>query len=141
MKLSPEVELVTAVVASAMIFFLGRYSVKFDTTKTTMQDSKDTKNRTITTVVTTKDPNGATKTVATTDSTTTDKGVIKVDTVTKVASKSTTNISVLISNAAVKDHFLPTYGLSVTKEMVGPFTIGAFGITNGTLGISVGVNF
>jgi hypothetical protein len=131
MKLSPEVELVTAVVASAMIFFLGRYSVKFDTTKTTMQDSKDTKNRTITT----------TKTVATTDSTTTDKGVIKVDTVTKVASKSTTNISVLISNAAVKDHFLPTYGLSVTKEMVGPFTIGAFGITNGTLGISVGVNF
>lgn len=37
--------------------------------------------------------------------------------------------------------FTPVYGASVSKEFIGPVTLGAFGLTNGTVGISVGVAF
>lgn len=33
------------------------------------------------------------------------------------------------------------YGVSATREIVGPFTVGVFGLTTPTVGISFGVNF
>ena len=36
---------------------------------------------------------------------------------------------------------IPLYGISANKEFIGPITIGAFGLTNGTIGLSIGVNF
>jgi hypothetical protein len=33
------------------------------------------------------------------------------------------------------------YGISVHREFIGPITLGAFGLTNGTVGLSIGVNF
>lgn len=36
---------------------------------------------------------------------------------------------------------IPIYGISVSKEVFGPFTVGAFGYTSGMVGLSVGINF
>lgn len=51
------------------------------------------------------------------------------------------NVSVLagidFSSAVPK----PTYGVSINKEFIGPITVGVFGLTNGTIGASIGVNF
>lgn len=33
------------------------------------------------------------------------------------------------------------YGLQVSKKLIGPFSVGAFGLTDETLGLSLGVNF
>ena len=35
----------------------------------------------------------------------------------------------------------PTYGISVTRSVIGPVTIGLWGLNNGTVGGSIGVNF
>jgi hypothetical protein len=35
----------------------------------------------------------------------------------------------------------PIYGLSVTKNILGPIVGGAFGLTNGTVGVSLGLEF
>lgn len=35
----------------------------------------------------------------------------------------------------------PAYGASVTHQFLGPLTIGAFGLTDGIVGVSLGVNF
>lgn len=41
----------------------------------------------------------------------------------------------------VTNRFQPVYGAAVSKEVLGQITIGAFGLTNGTLGVSLGLNF
>lgn len=35
----------------------------------------------------------------------------------------------------------PLYGLSVNKEVLGPLTLGVWGRTNGSVGLSIGVSF
>lgn len=35
----------------------------------------------------------------------------------------------------------PVYGLSVSKDILGPVSVGAFGFTNKVYGVSVGLNF
>jgi len=48
------------------------------------------------------------------------------------------NISGLIGFAP---GFIPTYGVAVSKQILGPVTIGGFGFTTGMFGVSIGVNF
>jgi hypothetical protein len=55
-------------------------------------------------------------------------------------SKSSLNISALLG-VKLGTASAPAYGLGVTKQLFGPFTIGAFGLVNGTVGGSVGVTF
>lgn len=45
----------------------------------------------------------------------------------------TVNVSALITSS--------TKGVSVTKELIGPVTVGAFALSDGTLGASLGLNF
>ena len=60
-------------------------------------------------------------------------------TITKGGSK--TNISLLggvnLSNPAGG----MLYGLSVNREIIGPITLGVFGLSNGSAGLSLGINF
>ncbi len=35
----------------------------------------------------------------------------------------------------------PIYGAHVSKEFIGPISIGAFGLTNGIIGLSIGLSF
>ena len=50
------------------------------------------------------------------------------------------NISALVG-VDLPNSLKPLYGASFTKQFLGPISIGAWGLTNGTLGVSVGINF
>lgn len=39
------------------------------------------------------------------------------------------------------DFNVPVYGIAVNKEFIGPITLGAWGLTNKTVGLSIGLNF
>ena len=94
-----------------------------------------------------KQPNGAVQTTETIDTniiahTNTeqiDKTMLQQT--TTPAKTQTLNLSVLAAVNPVNRDFAPVYGASLTKEFIGPVTIGAFGLTNGTLGVSIGLNF
>jgi len=36
---------------------------------------------------------------------------------------------------------LPTYGVAASKQFIGPITLGVFGLTNRTVGVSIGMTF
>jgi hypothetical protein len=36
---------------------------------------------------------------------------------------------------------VPTFGAAITKEIAGPITAGVWGLNNGTVGVSIGINF
>lgn len=57
-----------------------------------------------------------------------------------VSSRSKINVSALAA-IDTKSTPIPLYGISVNKEFIGPITIGAFGLTNGIVGVSIGLNF
>ncbi len=58
-----------------------------------------------------------------------------------VPHKSVLSVSALATVNPKLGRYEPVYGISVSKEVFGPFTAGAFGLTNGTLGLSLGINF
>jgi len=84
---------------------------------------------------------GDTTTTTTTDDITT---AVKIDdTQTKSAvlpRRSSMNVSALVGTDSIR-YPTPVYGLSISKELIGPVTLGLWGLTNGTVGVSVGVNF
>lgn len=102
----------------------------------TIQQQEQEKSHTVTTRVITHTASGD-KTVETTDTVSTDS---KTQTATKTAPVKKTNVSALASVDTARA-FVPVYGVSITRELVGPITIGAFGFTNGVVGLSVGINF
>lgn len=139
---------VIAVGAGLLVAFaVGRYtapspnikekeSIKTDTNK---DIAKDTKKKTV--IVQT--PDG--KKVTTIDEET------KTDTKQKTDTQASIDVSVTTKKAIVSVQGLagydftrspvPVYGAAVSKEFIGPVTLGAFGLTNGTIGVSIGVNF
>lgn len=114
----------------AMVF--GMYRLGHPPTDTTKTQED---NHTVTTIVTTKEPNGTTKTIETIDSKTKTKTVVQAPQAKKL------NVSVLVANDFSQSTPKLLYGVSVTKEVLGPITIGLFGLTNGTVGGSIGINF
>lgn len=80
--------------------------------------------------------------VDTTTTTTDHTQRIETDSKTAMIMKSSTiNVSGLVANDFSKGLLVPVYGISVSKEFLGPITVGAFGLTSGTIGLSVGINF
>jgi hypothetical protein len=126
---------ILAILGLVAAFEAGVHSVDILTSKvdTTTQD------QTKTTIVTTKKPDGSSTTTEIID----DKSQTETDAITKtpVASRQKTNISAIVSEDIRHLNSTPAYGLSFTREFIGPVTLGAFGLTNGTVGISLGVNF
>lgn len=136
---------VLVVAATVSGFALGRYSstnrekentVITDTSKNTETDT--TKNTTIE-----KRPDGSevTKIIEeTTTKTEERKQQEKKMEELITAARRSVNISGLLGyDLSAKP--LPIYGASFSKEFIGPITLGAWGLTNGSLGISIGVNF
>lgn len=133
----------SAVVLVAFAF--GRYSapkIPDSTSKseTTKEINKDTDTHKTTTV--TETPDGKKVTTITEDTeikanSTTDTKKSEVITAPKT---SLINISAL-AGLDTSRGFVPTYGISASKEFIGPITLGTFGLTNGVIGVSVGVNF
>ena len=132
-------------------FGLGRYSVHppdvvtHEITKTDTQTKEKEHVQTHTITTTKKEPTGVVTTVTVTDTSTQEQTATVVDTSTRIdqtvtQAKPTLNLS-LITGVSVQGPFIPVYGLSVTKQVLGPFTVGAFGLTNGTVGVSIGMSF
>lgn len=128
-------------------FAAGRYSNSYTQSTEVSQsetDKESTKNtQTHTESTTTKEPDGTVKTVVITD---TNKNVETKKTESEQVQKSVTTITankVTVSALAGvnTNTFLPNYGASVSKNLAGPITIGLWGLNNGILGISVGVEF
>lgn len=59
---------------------------------------------------------------------------------TVILVKKTVNVSALVGYS-LSTFPVPIYGISVSKELLGPVTVGVFGLTNGIVGISLGINF
>lgn len=145
MQKRTKVILVLLVVIGA--FAGGRYSVPTpDTTteKTITKDQErqvDTNKKKTTTIVT--EPSGKkTETIVeeTNKTAKTDTRTSATESVSETYKSPTINISALVG-VDTMSNFKPVYGISASKQFIGPITLGAFGLTNGTLGVSVGINF
>lgn len=151
--LSSNTKYTIAGVAILAAFAGGRYSVRQPEVKTTEQlqintledKAKDT--HIITTVVTVKEPDGSEKTTKNTETTITAKGTVNSSTTAQIqqtvtpAKTGTLNVSALVGNDFGVGVLKPVYGVSVSKEILGPITVGAFGLTSGMVGLSIGLNF
>jgi len=141
-------------VAMVTSFAVGRYSgqkaeIKSESVTTkNVEEKQDKDTHTEKVITTVKTPDGTVKTVEKID----EVADVKIDTnsiqVTQQKKDvippkvNTLNISALIGNDFSKGlGIYPVYGVSVTKQILGPVTIGAYGITNGTIGLSIGLNF
>lgn len=150
MQFSTKNKVIIAVVVVMTTFALGRYSVNqtpavrnIADSKTNKDINKDKDTHTITTI--TKKPDGTiTETIDKTTETKSqekDQIVSHVDQTITPPKQSKLNISVLGASDFSRGLLIPTYGLSVSKEVLGPVTIGAFGLMNGVVGISIGLDF
>jgi hypothetical protein len=126
-------------------FAFGRYSaptIPNSTTKTETQKDvqKDTDTHKTTTVTETPDGKKITTIIEDTTTKSNSQTDTKKDQTIQAPKTSVINISALAGLDTGRG-FVPTYGISASKELIGPITVGAFGLTNGTIGLSVGVNF
>lgn len=133
-------------------FVVGRFSAQKPEIKTAISAQTTTKQGRVkdthikTTVTIVKTPDGTVKTIKIIDQvediktdTTSSKIINKITDV--IPSKiNVLNVSALIANDFSRGIFVPTYGISVNKEILGPITVGAFGLTNGVVGASIGLN-
>lgn len=128
------------VAALVAAFALGRYTgqrpaVEIKETAVTKQ-VQDVETKKTTTIV--KSATGEVKTVITEDTvskTKTDKSVV-----TKTKDAATLNVSLLVGYN-YRSPSLPIYGVMVSKKLLGPIAVGAWGMTNNTAGISLGMEF
>ena len=124
-------------------FAAGRYTGPKPATTTSETEIKDDSTiKTHTTVVITKAPDGTVKTTETTDQTE-NKDVTQNKTTVAVAAIKTTktNISALTALVPENGSRIPRYGVSVSREIIGPVTAGIFGLSSGIVGVSIGINF
>ncbi len=126
---------IVAILALASSFEAGVHSVDISTSKvdTINIDHKKT------TIVVVKKPDGSSTTTETID----EKSKTKTDAISQIPVKTNqkTNISVLVGNDFSRSVVKPIYGISVNRELIGPVTVGAYGLTSGIIGLSIGVNF
>lgn len=125
-------------VALGLSFAGGRYSVNKNIDKSQTEETDKNKHKE-TEIITVKQPDGSVKIIKhiVEDS---NSSTTKTKKYEEKVIKKTLNISALVSNN-IHEPLNPIYGISVSKEFIGPVTIGAFGLTNGTVGLSIGVNF
>ena len=142
-----------SIVALAGSFACGRYSVSAPAVHTVIDTKIDTRTKeadnthTQTKIVEVKAKDG-------TETKTTIIDQVKNDEISKVQDqtqhvdqtvtppkKGTINVSALVGTRFLSPDGIPLYGASFTKEFIGPVTLGAWGLNNGTIGVSIGFNF
>jgi hypothetical protein len=147
--LNTKTKIIGAVVLLAIAFASGRYSVQSPTVKlkeslvaVTQTNTEKTDHKK---VVIDKKPDGEVTTTITDDTATdtqkTSDVTTKVSETITPSKVGTLNISALGALDFSSRLPVPTYGLSITKEVLGPVTVGAFGLMNGVAGVSVGISF
>lgn len=149
MNLSIKNQVLILLSSVLLAYGFGRYSksdVKTSEKINQTEQTNETKNtHTKTTITETKKADGTDTTTTTIDQVANDNKTEKdnttVDYQQTISKGSKINISVLGANDFSRGLLVPTYGLSVQKEFLGPITVGAFGLMNGVIGVSVGVDF
>lgn len=121
------------IIAALVIFLSGFFIAKryYSTNKT----ETVTQNRTITKIVKVIQHDGTVSEVTTIDSAT------KTDKVQTIARANKSNLSILAGSDFTQSQIKPLYGLSFSKEVIGPVTLGVFALTNSTVGVSIGYSF
>lgn len=141
----PKSTLVAVTIVIIVAFALGRLSApdvsttSSQTTNTEKHQDKDVHE----VVEETHLPDGTVKVKKTIDSSTktdVEKSSTKQTEKIVAPTGSKVNVSGIIANDGFRS-LTPIYGVSVSKEIIGPITAGVFGLTNGIIGASVGINF
>lgn len=88
----------------------------------------------------TEHPDGTKETVVVEDSNTIGRTESTKNTYTKESISKGSKVNISILGGIKSDLNTVVYGASVSKELIGPITIGAWGLTDKTFGISVGLN-
>jgi hypothetical protein len=131
--------LISLLVAAILVAAMTRYFFPLLQTKIVEVEKEVIHENIVTVTHTVTTPAG----IIDTTTTTTDrsiKSIIDNKTIVMVH-KPTINISALIGKDFHKSGFEPLYGVSVSKEFIGPVTIGAFGLTSSVVGVTIGLNF
>ena len=110
------------------------------TTKTDTSVVNDDRDHKVTVIVKKKDGEETTTITEDNHSDTKENVQQNTSTIIRAPAKSKLNVSALVAIDHLTD-LTPKYGISVSKEFLGPVTIGAFGLTNGTIGVSLGIDF
>ena len=139
MILDTRVKFILSATLLVIAFGAGRHSATDPTTKEeeTKVTEKD-KSHTKTVTTTTKEKDGSVQVVTIVD-TTASKKVDEIKEV-KTSDKPRINIA-LLSGYNVLHPVGVEYGLSVSKQLLGPINVGVFGLTGGTIGVSLGMSF
>ena len=134
------IKILIGMIALVTAFLLGRYTGRRPAVETkevaVTKQVQDVETKKTTTIV--KSITGEVKTVITEDTvskTKTDKSVV-----TKTKDVATLNVSLLVGYN-YHSPALPIYGVMVSKKLLGPIAVGAWGMTNSTIGISLGMEF
>lgn len=144
--MTTRLKILLSVLGLLIAFVIGRNSVNTDKTtetKTNTQDKTDTSTHTVTKTVITKVPDGTTTTTTTTDTTQDIKQTDKIiaDNTTQTSEKPQITVSLLAATNIVHPITTPiSYGLSLQKQFLG-LSVGVWGLTTGTAGISLGLSF
>lgn len=125
--------LLALISASILSFGIGRYTAPKASIE--VQKSKDVTTHEV--IISIKNPDGTTSTTTTIDSHTT-KNSQSITTPQKPASLT---ISALAAMASADHNYKPVYGIEISKQAFLNTRIGIFGLTDGTVGLSVGLDF
>ena len=156
--MTTKVKIIICTLVVLTVFAAGRYSaptkIKTETKiveveKKTDDKKSDVKDHKKTTIVETTAPDGTkTKTTTITDdkeSKSDDKSTddtSRTTDQTKEVSKGSSPLSVsLLAGLDISAPGTPIYGLAVSRPILGPVTLGLFGMTNRTGGVSIGLTF
>lgn len=141
-------ELGLYILAVVTAFALGRSSVHQPEVKSSQQDTKkevtDENKDTVKKTTIVKNKDGSETTVI--DEHTTDKSHDAMTDNSKSSSAvipqkvGMLNVSALVS-IDTQNRWTHSYGASVSKQVLGPISVGLFGLTNGTVGASIGLSF
>lgn len=136
MTIPERIILVTVfIIALTIGYYIGHISARSTSDKSiNTQVTTDVKQQE--TIVETKKPDG---TITTITNINTVKDETDKTNTTIAAPRPTWNVSGLVALDSFKD-ITPKYGISITKEFLG-LRVGAFGLTNGTAGVSLGIDF
>ncbi len=131
---------IVVIVTSILSFSMGRYSVKsLQPQSAKVNTTSDINTHEHKVVVITKKVNGDIVTTITDDLNRQNKS--QSSSITKQIPEPTVNVAALLGVDIENRMFRPTYGISVTKKLLGPITIGVFGLSSGVGGFSIGINF
>lgn len=157
--MSRKLKVITAVLIVTVAFAFGRYSapekVKEVTKVEEHKSEEKDKDKVVhrhkkTKTVTIQNPDGSKTTTTTTDDDfnkdTNSKTVVKDDKKSEIDKEVTYSKSKLTLSALAAENIhaisaSPIYGGMVSKEVLGPITVGGFGLQNGIVGLSLGLTF